>query len=387
MYSRRPGTQWASLAAAADWWLAAHAPPVRSSPCRAAGCTGSTTPAMTTPATILDETPIDPLRPIIDPHLHLWEILPAPGSLQAPQRFLFDELRATVAASGHNVTHTVFVECHAMHRADGPQELRPVGETEFANGIAAMSASGAYGPCRVAHRIVAHADLRLGDKVRGVLEAHRAAAGERFRGIRMGMAYSDAGLFGHPCDTALRGLMASAAVREGARALAGMDLSLDVWCLHTQLDELAALADAVPDLAIVLDHVGTPEVAGTWAGRANEARAEWAARLAELARRPNVAIKIGGMGMNITGQLGAVKEDAASATLAERWRPYAETCIEAFGPGRAMFESNFPPDHDSGSYGAVWNAFKRIAAGASEAEQDALFRGTAARVYRIAPAD
>ncbi|CAN7279939.1 amidohydrolase family protein [Phenylobacterium sp. LjRoot219] len=325
-----------------------------------------------------EEPPLDPARPIIDPHLHLWEIRPAPGALQAPQRFLLPETLEAIAASGHNITHTVFVECHAMYRQDGPPQLRPLGETEFANGVAAMSASGGYGPCRVAHRIVGHADLLLGAAVAPVLEAHLARAGERFRGVRCNTAFSQAGLFGSACDPRARDALRRPEFRAGAGVLATLDLSLDVWCLHTQLGDLMALADATPDLAIILDHVGTPEDRGA------EARRQWAAQIAELARRPNLRIKLGGLGMDLSGPIAADVGPAASEALAEQWRPYVETCIAAFGPQRCMFESNFPPDKAAGSYGATWNAFKRIARGGSDAEQDWLFRRTAAETYRIA---
>jgi predicted TIM-barrel fold metal-dependent hydrolase len=330
-----------------------------------------------------EEAPLQPDRPIIDPHLHLWEIRAAPGSPQEPQTFLLPDLLAMVRESGHTVTHTVFVECWQMYRPDGPEELRSLGETEFANGIAAISASGGYGPCRVSHRIVGSVDLRLGDRLRPVLEAHVARAGERFRGIRMRLAYSEEGMFGFPCEPELRGIMRDPRFREGARVLADMGLSLDVWCFHTQLAELTELADAVPDLAIVLDHIGTPETQGRWASRQDEARAQWARSLAELAQRPNVVIKIGGMGMDLSGAIPAGTGPGRSAELAERWRPLAETAIAAFTPGRAMFESNFPPDKAAGNYGAVWNAFKIIAGDYTEAEKDRLFRGTAAETYKI----
>ena len=322
-----------------------------------------------------DEVALEPERAIIDPHLHFWDILAAPGAPQAPQRFLFPECLAMVAASGHNVTHTVFVECHQMYRQDAAPELRCVGETEFVTGIAAMSASGNYGRARYAHRIVGSADLTLGTRVRPVLEAHLAVAGERFRGIRMPLAYSDGGLFGFPCDPARKGIMAWPAFREGARVLAELDLSLDVWCVHSQLPELIALADALPDLMIVLDHIGTPLGAG--------GRAEWADAIAELARRPNVSVKLGGMGMDLSGPITARTGSGHSEALAAQWQPLVETCIAAFGPARAMFESNFPPDKAAGSYGATWNAFKIIARDYSEDEKDRLFRGTAAETYRI----
>lgn len=331
----------------------------------------------------VEEPAIDPQRPIIDPHLHHWEILPIPGLPQLPQRFLFHETLDAVNASGHNITHTVFVECHAMYRADGPAEFAPVGETEFANGIAAMSASGGYGSCRFACRIVGSANLMLGAGVAPVLEAHMAAAGERFRGIRFHTAFSEASLFGSACNPAMRGIMREPTFREGARILSQLDLSLDVWCLHTQLDDLIDLADALPNLTIILNHVGTPEYLGAYAGRETTARIEWSRKIVELARRRNVFVKLGGLGMDISQPVGSVIGSASSEILAEKWRACIETCIETFTPQRCMFESNFPPDNAAGSYGATWNAFKIISRNCSEDEKDCLFRRTAADVYRI----
>ncbi|MGB8363985.1 MAG: amidohydrolase family protein [Rhizomicrobium sp.] len=331
-----------------------------------------------------EELPLDPTRLIIDPHHHLWEILPAPGTMQVPQRFLLPDALETIGRSGHNITHTVFVECHAMYRQDGPPELRPIGETEFVNGIAAMSASGGYGPCRVAHRIVGTANLCLGSRVAAVLEAHRAAAGERFRGVRFMTAFSEAGMFGMPCDPNARHVMLDPQFRESARVLAHMDLSLDIWCFHSQLSEVIDLASALPELAIILDHLGTPESLGSYAGREAEVRAEWAKSIAMLARHPNVLVKLGGLGMDISKSIGRETSSSPSETLAAKWRPYFETCIEAFTPQRCMFESNFPPDNAAGSYGATWNAFKIIARDYSEDEKDHLFRRTAANAYRIA---
>lgn len=329
------------------------------------------------------EEPLDPARPIIDPHLHHWEILPSPELPQAPQRFLLPEAVATIAASGHNITHTVFVECHAMYRQEGPPALRVIGESEFANGIAAMSASGGYGPCRFAHRIVGSADLLLGAAVAPVLEAHRAAAGDRFRGVRFPVAYSDRGMFGLPADSSRRALMHDARLQEGARVLARMGLSLDVWCLHHQLEELIALTDAVPDLTVILDHVGTPDYRGSQPRQREVIFDQWRRALGALARRPNVFIKLGGLGMEFDARVGSSHGTARSAQLAEAWRPHITAAIEAFSPARCMFESNFPPDRAAGSYGAIWNAFKRLAREYSASEQEQLFRGTAAAVYAI----
>jgi predicted TIM-barrel fold metal-dependent hydrolase len=332
---------------------------------------------------VTDEPALDPERPIIDPHLHLWDIQPVPGGIVPADRFLLPEALALIEASGHNVTHTVFVECHTMHRPDGPPELRTLGETEFAVGVAAMSASGVYGPRRINHRIVGSADLRLGAAVEPVLELHAARAGERFRGIRYNTVYSASGLFGRPSAPEQKGLMLDPTVREGARVLARMGFSLDQWCFHTQLGELADFADAVPELTFILDHLGTPETHGAYAGRDAEAHAEWARALAALARRPNVFLKVGGMGMDVSRMMTGEVGRASSRQLAEAWRGRIETCIEAFTPARCMFESNWPPDKTAGRYGAIWNAFKLVTEGYSEDEKDQLFRRTAARAYRI----
>lgn len=324
-----------------------------------------------------EEAPLEPELPIVDPHLHFWDIRADPLGMRSPHRFLVPEVADMIEASGHKVTHSVFVEAHAMHRIDGPEALRPVGETEFVVGQAAMSASGQYGPARLGHRIVGTANLLLGSGVAPVLEAHVAAAGGRFRGIRIGTAWRAAGQFGMPADPAGAGILSRPAFRQGAAELARMDLSLDVWCFHRQLPELIALADALPDLAIVLDHIGTPEDRGA------EARAEWEASIRELAQRHNVCIKLGGLGMDCDNGIGHAFRNASSEVLAEEWRPYIEACIGAFGPPRCMFESNFPPDNSTATYGATWNAFKRIASGCSPSEKHELFSGTAARVYRI----
>lgn len=329
------------------------------------------------------EAPLDPDRPIIDPHLHLWDIRGDRRSPQFPHQFLLQDALQTIEESGHNITHSVYVEAHAMYRAEGPQAMKPVGETEFANGCAAMGASGNYGPRRLAHRIVGNADLTLGAAVTPVLEAHLAAAGERFRGIRCTTAFSEAGLFGYSCPTQLRTILREPSFIEGAGALVPLGLSLDVWCLHPQLGDLVALADAQPELTIILDHLGTLDTGGAYAGRWQEAFGEWRESIAELARRPNTRIKLGGLGMDPLRPMGSVVDTIDSEELARRWRPCIETAIEHFTPARCMFESNFPPDRTTTSYGATWNAFKRIADGCSEAEKDSLFRATAAQTYGI----
>jgi predicted TIM-barrel fold metal-dependent hydrolase len=322
------------------------------------------------------EAVIEPDLPIIDPHHHLVD-RPDTG------RYLLPELLADTG-TGHNITATVYLEWLSMYRAGGPAELRPVGEVEFANGVAAMAASGGYGKTQVCAGIVGHADLMLGGAVEAVLEAMIRAGGGRFRGIR----YISAS---HPEQAAWgalvrrpEGLLREPRVREGFARLAPLGLCFDAFMYHTQLGDLVELARAFPATPIVLDHVGGAIGLGPYAGRRDEVFAEWSAGIRELALCPNVHVKLGGLGMRVFG-FGFHEEEIApsSEQLATAWRPYIETCIAAFGAERAMFESNFPVDKGGCGYAALWNAFKRIAAGCSAAEKTALFSGTASRFYRL----
>ena len=272
-----------------------------------------------------------------------------------------------------------------MYRADGDPAYASLGETEFVNGVAAMSASGGYGRLRACAGIVGHADLqRLGGAVEPVLEAHVRAGGGRFRGIRNSSVWdADTSIVTVPTPPP-RGLLGDARFREGFARLAKFGLSFDAWLYHPQIGELAALARAFPDTTIVLDHVGAPLGIGAYKGRRAEVFEAWRDSIRDIARCPNVNVKLGGLGMKVMGFGFEEKpRPPASEELAQAWRPYLETCIEAFGIDRAMFESNFPVDKQSCSYAVLWNAFKRFAAGYSEAEKHALFAGTACRVYRI----
>lgn len=329
-----------------------------------------------------DESPLEPGLPIVDPHHHLWDLPPEPGLER--RRYLIHELMADINASGHRITHTVFMEALAMYRADGDEDLKPVGETEFANGQAAMSASGAYGPCRALAGIISNGNLRLGDDFARVLDAHIAAGNGRLRGIRFATVHEDGmSIFGWPLGDARKGAMTDPAVRLALAHLASRGLSFDTWCFHTQLHDLAELADAAPNVTVILDHVGTPLNTGRFAGKETEVFAAWKAGMVELAKRPNVMVKLGGLAMDLSIPLGARNPLTPSDVLAQRWRPLIETSIGMFGADRCMFESNFPPDAATCSYGALWNAFKRIAANYSAAEKTALFSGTAKRIYRL----
>jgi L-fuconolactonase len=282
------------------------------------------------------------------------------------------------------VRSTVFIEARAMYRPDGPVELRPVGEIEFVQGLAAASATGLYGPCRAASAIVGHANLNLGDRVEPVLEALQAASPNRFRGIRHTVTWDP-----HPeiDNREKEGVLATAEFRAGAQVLARMGLSLDTGVCFPQLPELTAFAKAVPNLTIILNHLGGLTRVGPYGNRDDEVLATWRNGIAAVAACPNVNLKLGGIGMprlgfdwyNRTKPIG-------SEELAMSMAPFMTYCIEQFGPGRCMFESNFPVDKVSFSHHVLFNAFKRFSKGYSASERPALFHDTAARAYRISDA-
>ncbi len=320
------------------------------------------------------EEALEPDLPICDPHHHFWD--------RAGDRYLLDQLTQDVGG-GHNIAQTVFIECHSMYRARGPEEMRAVGETEFVQGIAAQSASGQYGPTAVAAGIVSNANLMLGDAVAPVLEAHQAASRNRFRGIRFSCAW-DASPEIAPGSANTPGMLADADFRAGFDRLQRMGLSFDALVYHTQLDELADLAGAFPNAVIILNHVGRPLGIGPYAGRRDEVFADWQRGIAAVAQHENVVCKLGGFGNLISGHDWHTWDvPPNSEQLAETIRPWLTHCIEHFGPERCMFESNFPVDKASYAYTTCWNAFKRVAAGFSDTEKAAMFQGTAARAYRL----
>jgi predicted TIM-barrel fold metal-dependent hydrolase len=342
------------------------------------------------------ETILEPDLPIVDPHHHLWDrrSVVAGRSLSdmhlfervvgLSPRYFFEDLMADVGG-GHNVRATVFVQCGSMYRADGPVEMRPIGETEYVNGAAAQSASGLYGPARVCAGIVGHADLLLGDAAAKVLEAHIAVAGGRFRGVRHSASWDADPVVLGPLQRVQQGLYRSDVFRAGFARLAPLGLSFDAWLLEPQLDDLIDLAGAFPETPIILDHLGTPLGIGGYAGRQQERFGLWRKSIDALARLPNVTVKLGGLAMPFIGLPGFMSDPPLTAAqLAKQWYPWLDAAIEAFGPDRCMFESNFPVDRGSCTYATLWNAFKHFAAGYSPEEKTALFSGTAARVYRLA---
>jgi predicted TIM-barrel fold metal-dependent hydrolase len=318
---------------------------------------------------------IDPARPIVDPHHHLWDR----GGL----RYMIEEMADDIA-SGHNIVATVYVDCRSMYRASGPEAFRPVGEVEFANGVAAMAASGGYGKALICAGIVSHVNLLLGDGAKAVLEAEIAAGGGRFRGIRHSSAWDADPDVAHMYATRPKGLLLDSTFRKGFACLAPLGLSFDAWLFHPQIGEFTDLARAFPDTRICLDHCGGPAGIGTYANRREEIFLIWKASIMEAAKCPNVVVKLGGLAMRLLGyDFHERPKPPSSEQAAVAWRPYIETCIEAFGPSRCMFESNFPPDKGQCSYQVIFNAFKRIAAHHSEADKTAMFSKTATDFYRL----
>lgn len=320
------------------------------------------------------EDVIEPDRPVIDAHHHLWCI---------HQPYFADEL-AEDLNSGHMVRGTVYVEATSMYRDGGDPSFKTVGEVEFANGVAAMYASGYYGNVQACAGIVGKVDLTLGAMAADVLHACISRAPGRFKGVRH-MAGWDAS----PAVNTLRqpppkNLFRDPQFREGLATLAPLGLSFDAQCYHPQLPQVVELADLFPDTNFVVNHLGTFARIGPYRKNLDEQFARWKADLAALAQRPNVMMKIGGLSMRVFG-FDFIDRDVppSSEELADAWRPLVETCIELFGPDRVMFESNFPVDRAGVSYRVLWNAYKRIVANYADDEKHQMFAGTAIRTYRL----
>ena len=319
-----------------------------------------------------NEAPLEPDLLICDPHHHLRE---RPNDRYFLEEFVHDTI------AGHNIASTVCVENRAKYRREGPEALKPVGETEFFDSVAAQAAADSNISTLVAAAIVGHADLRLGDRVTPVLEAHLAASPDRFRGIRHSTTWDASE---NIRSDAPAGLLSDSAFRRGFACLQRYGLSFDAWLYHPQLAELVDLARAFPNVMIVLDHIGGPLGVGPYKGKRDEIFGVWSVGIAALSTCPNVAVKLGGGGSTRSGydwHERAVRPH--SVELANAIAPYFDFCLEKFGVHRCMFESNFPVDKASYSYVAIWNAFKRITQSYSLDERKALFHETAARAYRL----
>ncbi|GAB7551190.1 amidohydrolase family protein [Novosphingobium sp. 11B] len=319
------------------------------------------------------EAALEPDLPIVDPHHHLWD---DDRGLYLIEQFVADTM------SGHNVVSTIYAQYRAMYRADGPTEMKPVGEAEFVNGQAATGASGRYGTIRVAEAMIAYADLLRGDDALPVLEALVRAGNGRLRAIRHGATWDD-GAAAHGRSFGPRGLLADPQFHRGFAHLAPLGLSFDAWLFYHQLPDLAILLEHFPETTVILDHCGG--LLGTAPHLDRSAVfEEWKRNIEMLAAFPNLSVKIGGLGMLYLGWDFHLRETPPSSEeLADAWRPYVETCIDTFGVERCMFESNFPMDKQSCSYVALWNAFKRITAHRPAAEKTALYHDNAVRTYRL----
>lgn len=316
---------------------------------------------------------IDPDLEIIDAHHHVWDM---PGN-----RYLFDELLADFG-SGHNIRASIYAQCRSMYRCTGPEEMRPVGETEFVNGIAAMSASGQYGDAAACAGIIGTTDLMLGDGVRRVLEAHIEAGGGRFRGIRPSVAWHESDKV-RALDVQPQILMEPTA-RKAIAAISSHRLTLDLFCFFTQLDEVYDVAKYFPELRIIVNHTGGPLGIGPYEGRDAEVFAQLKTKLVALSGLPHTYVKLGGLGMRYTGiKANYDRPPSSSNELARRWGPYIQTAIDIFGPDRCMYESNFPVDKGVCSYHVLWNAFKKLSVSYTADERKLLFSATASKVYSL----
>jgi len=323
-----------------------------------------------------EEEVLDPWLPIVDAHHHFYD--------RTDWRYLHEDYLAD-ARSGHAVRASVYMQALTRYRTSGPDALKPVGETEYVVGATRTEDAAAAGTApRVARGIVGHADLCLAAAVREVLEAHIDAGAGRFRGIRHLTTWDADPSLANPLTAAPAHLLSDSSYRAGLAELAPLGLSYDAWLFFPQLPELIDVAKAFPDTTIVVDHCGGIVRIGPYEGRHDDVFRRWSASMRELARLPNVFVKLGGLGMRING-FGFERGEAppSSEQLAQTWKPWMETCIEALGADRCMFESNFPVDKGSYSFVVGWNAFKRLTTGCSPAERQALFEGTATRVYRL----
>jgi len=319
------------------------------------------------------EQAIDPAQPIIDPHHHLWS---RPSST-----YLAAELHADTSRS-HNITHTVFVECAASYDDEAAAGFEPVGETRFV--AAEAAAMRDMGGSELA-AIAGHADLTMGPRLREVLHAHIEAGQGLFRGIRHGANWSAHPDVKNGHHNPPPHLFLDTDFQAGVQLLAELDLSLEAWQYFDQLSELAALAQAVPACTIIVNHLGAPLGIGPHATDRAGMLELWRSGLTEVAAQPNTVLKVGGIGMEHYYGTGWADLDAppSSEQAAEYWQDVVHFAIDAFGPNRCMFESNFPVDRQTLPYTVLWNALQILATPYTAEEQQALFTGTAARAYRI----
>ncbi len=309
---------------------------------------------------------LEPDLPVVDAHHHLFD--------RPALRYLMEDYLRD-AASGHRVVASVYVETRVL----------ALGEVEFANAVGTLCASGAYGPTRSCAAIVGYADMRQGDAVAQLLDRAVAMAPDRFRGVRQPcLEFRNPAAYRYSSNPPPPGTLESPGFRQAFRHLGVRALSFDAAVLHHQLPQIASLADAFPDTVIVLNHLGIADGFGRDAAGRDEVFGEWRHELKDLARRPNVMCKIGGLGMPFWGLgLEERREPTSYLELSAAWKRYVETSIDCFGVDRCMMSSNYPVDGRSCGFVPLWNALKHVVGNYSQEEKAALFHATAARVYRI----
>jgi len=320
----------------------------------------------------LTEEIIEPELEIVDAHHHLW--------IRNGHRYLMPEFADDIA-TGHNIIATVFAECGSMYRQDGPEELRSLGETEFVTGCAAMADSGVFGSAKICQGHISRVDLTLGERTRDLFHLHTERSGGRFKGIRFTTAWDASDKIANHAPA--EHILLDPEVQAGGRVMADLGLTLDCWVYHPQLSDVAALAKAVPDLTIVLNHTGVPILGGPYKADPEQVRADWRRGIQEVASHDNVFIKLGAFPIRRSGDTVDRTQPPSSEEVATAWKPWMTECIEAFGPSRSIFESNFPVQKLWSSYQVTWNAFKRIAASATPSEKEDLFKNAAKAAYRL----
>ncbi|MDP3675311.1 MAG: amidohydrolase family protein [Novosphingobium sp.] len=328
---------------------------------------------------LVKEAALDPELPIIDPHTHLYDDPVRRANLGG---FMTEEFLEEIRASGHNVVSTVHCEAYGTFLDENaPKELQAVAETRVAARVGEEAlALDPQGP-RLSEGIICNADLTLGDRLDEVIAAHREAARGRLRGVRaMTMSDPDIQL---PYSVAVDNMAAPEFIA-GAKRLVGHNLAWDAAACHPQIPQVAALAERVPELPIVLNHVGMPIYIARFADKFQETYRHWLAMMTDLARYPNVHVKVSGIFMTFSGlSFEGKPTPPTSQQAADNMRDHYLPTIDLFGPERCMFASNFPRDRLGISYGVLWNAHKILAERYTPKERDALFHGTAAKVYQL----
>lgn len=314
---------------------------------------------------------------IVDAHHHLW--------MKEGHTYLMREFVEDLESgqdSHHRVVATVFAECHSMYRNSGPAEWRSLGETEFVSGCAAIADSGVMTNVSICEGIVGNVDLRLGEATRPLLETHITRSGGRFKGVRLTAAWDDSDRISSPATAS--DLLDRVEVMAAASVMASLNLTLDCWVYHTQLQALCRLADQLPELTIVVNHTGVPVLGGPNRDRPNEVFADWHKGILALSKRNNVFMKLGAVPIRQSGDGVDRSLPPSSEEIALSWATWMLPCIEVFGAERCVFESNFPVQKLFSSYHVTWNAFKRLADQASIDEKHALFHDSAIEAYRLA---